>query len=284
LSNKRAYESEDVVAYYQSYGDELQKPEETILRLLQPVLTSGRVLDIGVGAGRTTKSLSAVAREYVGIDYSATMVAASQEKFRGAQHVHFLVCDARDMRIFADHYFDFVMFSFNGLDSVMHDDRLRVLREVRRVLRSGGWFSFSSLNLSYASRLFSYFPILDYLRKRLSHQAYSRWYLSSDRTVGSLWRYVLSDLLAPVTNAKRRALNPRWFEVLNQEYAILNDGAHDWRLKNYYVDPRYQVEQLHATGFANVRFFSRNGAEIASVEQPERSHDSWLYYLCEAKT
>jgi SAM-dependent methyltransferase len=259
LSNKKVYESEEVVAYYRSYN-ELQKPEETILRLLQPVLAIGRVLDIGVGGGRTTRFLSAAAREYVGIDYSAKMVAVCQKRFRRTSHVQFLVCDARDMRIFVDHSFDVVVFSFNGLDYVGHDDRLRVLREVRRVLRSGGWFIFSSHNLLGALRLFRYFAIWPPL-----------W---------PPWKWVL----APAINAKRRALNPNWFELLNQPYAILNDGAHDWRLHTYYVDPRFQVKQLHDAGFASVRFFSlKSGTEIGSAEQLESNRDPWLFFLCKAK-
>ena len=258
-SNKKVWESEEIVSYFLSY-DHLQKPEETILSLLQPVLASGRVLDVGVGGGRTTKFLSAAAREYVGIDYSANMIAACRKKFRGAKHVQFLVCDGRDMRMFVDRFFDVVMFSFNGLDMVADDDRLRVLREVRRVLRPRGLFVFSSHNLRSAPQLFRYFLVWPPL-----------W---------PPWKWVL----APLTNAKRRALNPRWFKLLDQEYAILNDGAHGWRLSTYYVDPRYQVEQLHATGFANVRFFSlASGAEIGSVEQLENNRDPWLYFLCEAK-
>ena len=257
LGNKEIFESDGVVVYYRSH-DGLQKPEETILRLLQPVLANGRVLDIGVGGGRTTKFLSASAREYVGIDYSTNMIAACRERFQVAQHIQFLVCDARDMRVFMDHFFDVVVFSFNGLDNVEHEDRLRVLREIRRVLRLGGFFVFSSFNLQSASRLFRRFPI---------------WPLWPP------WSWVLE----PARNAKRRALNPRWCKLLSRDYAILNDGTHRSRLRTYYVNPRYQIQQLHDAGFDNVRFFSlKNGTEIGSIEQLENNRDPYLYFLCEA--
>ena len=35
----------------------------------------------------------------------------------------------RNLSIFDDAYFDFVMFSFNGIDSVEHQDRLAILGE-----------------------------------------------------------------------------------------------------------------------------------------------------------
>jgi hypothetical protein len=64
----------------------------------------------------------------------------------------------------------------------------------------------------------------------------------------------------------------------------LNDGAHDWSLDTYYIDPRFQVKQLHDAGFANVRFFSlRSGTEIGSLEQLESNRDPWMFFLCKAK-
>ncbi len=69
LSNKDVYGSEDIVKGYSS-GEGLQKPEETILNELRNKLPNMKMLDIGVGAGRTTKYFAPLTKRYVGVDYS----------------------------------------------------------------------------------------------------------------------------------------------------------------------------------------------------------------------
>jgi ubiquinone/menaquinone biosynthesis C-methylase UbiE len=47
----------------------------------------------------------------------------------------FRVGDARDLSQFEDESFDFVLFSYNGIDVISHPDRLRTSREIYRVLK-----------------------------------------------------------------------------------------------------------------------------------------------------
>jgi ubiquinone/menaquinone biosynthesis C-methylase UbiE len=102
------------------------------------------VLDLGVGGGRTTSYLAKVASHYVGVDYSEAMIHACRQKFPG---LDFLLADASDLTMFQDASFDAVVFSFNGLDSVVpNEKRARCLRECWRVLRPSGVFIFSSHN------------------------------------------------------------------------------------------------------------------------------------------
>jgi ubiquinone/menaquinone biosynthesis C-methylase UbiE len=102
------------------------------------------VLDLGVGGGRTTSYLSRIASRYVGVDYSEAMVQVCRRKFPA---LDFVLADASDLSIFEDASFDAIIFAFNGLDSVVPDEkRLRCLRECRRVLRPGGVLIFSSHN------------------------------------------------------------------------------------------------------------------------------------------
>jgi ubiquinone/menaquinone biosynthesis C-methylase UbiE len=102
------------------------------------------VLDLGVGGGRTTSYLSKIASRYVGVDYSEAMIQACRNKF---PDLHFLLADASDLSPFEDASFDAIVFSFNGLDCVVPDEkRLRCLRECRRVLRPAGVLVFSSHN------------------------------------------------------------------------------------------------------------------------------------------
>ena len=51
------------------------------------------------------------------------------------------------MNEFDSNSFDLAWFSFNGIDYVATAGRVRILEEVRRILRPGGTFCFSSHNL-----------------------------------------------------------------------------------------------------------------------------------------
>jgi len=259
-SNRRTYESDDIVELCRSRLG-LLKPEEAILQLIEPAIRNGRVLDIGVGGGRTTSAFSAKAREYVGIDYSEKMIAACREKFRNAPaSVSFLVCDVRDMHRFTNHDFNVVIFSFNGLDLISHDDRLIALREISRVCVPGGWFVFSTHNLRSAHAFFQYLPL------------YANYFL-----------HPLSLLHVIRDNQRRRGANPGFRKSLRGTHAILNDGTYDFRLHQYFIDPHYQMEQLDTLDFSNVHVFSPSGAEVKASEV-DMNRDQWLYFMCQTRT
>ena len=147
--NKLVYNSKDVVSLFVPLTN-LQKPEETILNQLRNKLPNMRMLDVGVGAGRTTIHFAPLTKEYVGIDCSDNMIKECQKKFQNYQKkVSFVTADARDMTRFEDNYFDFVLFSWCGIDYVDHEDRQKILGEIRRVIKKGGYFCFQTHNLNY---------------------------------------------------------------------------------------------------------------------------------------
>ena len=154
--NRQVYITRDVVQHYRQLN-QLQPAEQSILDLFGDEWSSIKMLDIGVGGGRTTQHFSRVVQEYVGVDYSDEMIAACQKRFpSSSQSRVFEVVDARDMSQFADNSFDFILFSFNGLDSLSHQDRLQVFQEVKRVGKSGGYFFFSSHSLQGLEREFNW--------------------------------------------------------------------------------------------------------------------------------
>jgi ubiquinone/menaquinone biosynthesis C-methylase UbiE len=139
--NLRTYRVPEVVSHYAALNY-LTPCERLLFRTyIKPGMT---VLDLGVGGGRTTSCLSRVASRYVGVDYSEAMVRACRRKF---PNLDFLLADASDLSVFKDGSFDAIVFSFNGLDYVVPDEkRLRCLHECRRVLREEGVLIFSSHN------------------------------------------------------------------------------------------------------------------------------------------
>lgn len=154
LQNQNVFGGSAVARGYATQSH-LQPAEETILRLLLPHLPAARMLDLGVGGGRTTLHFAKWVREYVGTDYAAAMITECEQRFAGyPNHISFQAGDARAMPEFATGSFDFVLFSFNGIDCVSHEDRLQILKEIRRVGKPGGYFCFSSHNLNWAANLF----------------------------------------------------------------------------------------------------------------------------------
>lgn len=139
--NRKVFSDPVVVAYY----DQKTALHESEHLLFQTFLKKGMaVLDIGVGAGRTTPYLSGIAARYVGVDYSDAMIAKCRSKF---PTLSFLTMDASDMSVFPDNSFDAIVFSFNGIDCLPNDEvRAKCFGECSRILEPGGILILSSHN------------------------------------------------------------------------------------------------------------------------------------------
>lgn len=255
-NNKKTYTARGVVQHYAQLRT-LQPAEATILELLKNQLVSMKMLDIGVGGGRTTKHFSQVVAEYIGIDYSTNMIASCQKRFSGSSHPPvFEVCDARDMSRFSDNSFDFILFSFNGIDYISHSERLKVFQEIGRVGKSGGYFFFSTHNLIGLERAFNW-------RKQISFNP--------------LTTYVNLVMLA-FMHGFNFPINLKHLQA--SEYAIIKDESHNFRLNTYYVRPREQLKQLESN-FRDIKIYSwKTGREMTSESEINSNLDMWLYYLC----
>ena len=143
--NRELYASARVVDHY-ARNETLSESESKILARHDAAVRRAELLDIGVGGGRTLPYLRARAVRYTGIDVSQPMIDRCRERFPDAV---LLRCDVRDLSPFADDSFDVAYAIFNGLDELQPDDRLRALGEIRRVLRPGGLFLFSSHNVGW---------------------------------------------------------------------------------------------------------------------------------------
>jgi ubiquinone/menaquinone biosynthesis C-methylase UbiE len=139
--NILTYNAPEVAQYYASL--KYLTPCERLLfeTYLQPGIA---ILDLGVGGGRTTGFLSAIASRYVGIDYAPEMIAACRRKF---PELEFETANAADLSSFSSSSFDAAVMAFNGIDYVIPDEaRFRALREIHRVLKPEGILIFSSHN------------------------------------------------------------------------------------------------------------------------------------------
>jgi SAM-dependent methyltransferase len=226
--NKTIYERRSIVSQYVTATD-LTSTEERLLARYRANIAGGRVLDLGVGGGRTTPYLTGLATSYIGVDFSTAMVAACRQRY---PRLEFRQGDARDLSAFPEDHFDFVLFSFNGIDYVGHDDRARVLKQVARVLRPGGIFVFSSHNLKAVPRA------------TFLHETFR---------VGLSWKPVNSAKaivrvgLGLFNYARNAPAQQR-----TADHAILTDPAHGFVLRTYYITAEAQRRKLVAAGFSSL--------------------------------
>jgi ubiquinone/menaquinone biosynthesis C-methylase UbiE len=207
------------------------------------------VLDIGVGAGRTTRYLAPVAHRYEAVDYSPVMV----EYFRSAFPENSVnQADFRSLDLFADQSFDFVFAPDNVIDALSHDDRMRALGEAHRVLRVGGVLAFSCHNVRYEKAYEG--PTLEWCRNpiTLAHRVMT--------------------LLTMIKNHRR--VGP--LRKTTDEYALLNDVGQNFACLHYYASREAVQAQLERSGMRLLDVFDAEGS-ILPEGRDATSSPSLLY-------
>ncbi len=246
--NKKKYESKSVVASYVNMR--LQNPEVIILVKHRESVAGKHVLDIGCGSGRTTAILKNLSSNYIGLDYSLEMVESCRRRFKDVKFVH---GDVREMNKFQDAEFDCIMFSFNGLDSIGHEGRLRGLQEIGRVLKHDGLFIFSSHNRNHRYAISS--PKIKFATTLC-------------KQTGNIINYIKS---------MHNRLRIKNHQVFNEQYAIINDVAHNYAMLTYYIDKVNQVKQLKEVGFETVEMYDTLG-NFLHLDSDDKD-SAWIYYV-----
>ncbi len=250
--NRKKYESKNVVSSYIKMT--LQNPEVMILVKYRESIAGKHVLDIGCGSGRTTAILKNLSSGYIGLDYSFDMIESCRKRF---EDVHFIHGDVREMGEFEDGEFDYIMFSFNGLDSINHEDRLKGLREIHRVLKQDGLFVFSSHNRNH------------------------RYAISSPKMKFSTMPCKQAGNFIKFFKSTRNRLRNKNLQVFNEQYAIINDVAHNYAMLTYYIDKVNQVKQLEDMGFETIEMYDTPG-NMLNLDSDDRD-SAWIYYVARKK-
>jgi ubiquinone/menaquinone biosynthesis C-methylase UbiE len=255
-TNLFTYSSPKVIRHYADYSRKLQPPEKAIFEILGPQLNQMKMIDIGVGGGRTTSFFAPLVKEYLGVDFSEGMINICNNKFKTTiPSAEFKICDVRNLTQIASNYYDIVFFSFNGIDNINHDERNSVLKEIRRICSPQGFFCFSSHNLQYLPEFFK-------IHFRLH-----------------LFKFIKS-----LFNRKKliKQNQDSIKKLNNEDFVIIFDDVYDFGLHTYYVRPSYQLKQLHLAGFNTVRLFDlTKGKELMEVSKCNNLMDPWIYYLCQ---
>lgn len=245
--NRKVYESEAVAGMYATLGD-LFPAERILLERLGSRLAQSRMLDVGVGGGRTAVHFAPRVREYLGVDYSSAMIAGCRRRFPDPPPgMRFAVADARGLSLCADGGFDVILFSYNGLDYIGAEDRERALRELRRVAAPGAWIAFSSHNLMS---------------------------LGTPRPAPA----GAGRLRAILRGWALRWLNGDLRSLRRGDHAIVHDDGCRFRLRTFYVRPSHQAAALAASGLVDVEVFGMDGRGLPPAAL-DACADEWLYYL-----
>lgn len=244
----RTYREDSVVDLYDQTRD-LQWPEKQLFdEYLKPGM---RVLDLGVGAGRTTRYLAEGAKEYIGLDYSDKMVERCRERFPGLK---FVCQDASDLSQFETESFDLVVFSFNGLGTLPTDAfRRRCVNEVARVLKRNSMFIFSLHN----ARFIVYPPVFAG---------------AGANPAKALWRLTYAAMQTG-KNAVRRL--PKASFWTGQGY-VVDPGQHS-ELSVFTCSPERVKFEVERASFSVERVLSTRPRELTTLLTPH------YYYACQRR-
>lgn len=250
--NEDAYGSRLLPWLYGRSAPFLQPDEQTVLARYDGSIRGRRVLDIGVGAGRTTAFLAPLADEYLGIDFSPRMAALAAARNPDARIVQ---GDARDLHDIAPGTIDFALFSNCGLDSLSPEDRDIVFAAVRRVLMPSGLFVFGVHN-------------------RGSLPVPKPWSLAHFRHASSVRNLIRRSLLWPVGIANwvrfRRA------PVEGPGYVVVHDAGEGlYSYYTLYTTAADQRRALQRAGFRLLDLIDMRG-ETATEAAIDAGRDVWF--------
>ena len=254
-ASRRVYASSALV---EDYADRPLTPvEESVLAELRPSLAGARVLELGCGAGAITRQLLRSTDRIVGVDVSPAMVEYCRRTFPAGE---FRVADLRDLGPLGTQPFDVVVAGDNLVDVLAHDERPRVLADVRRLLADGGLFYFSTHNRNSREALEG---SRRGPRLRLDPHPYRQ-------------LRALAGFVQGTVNHRRLRQHQR----LEPDWAILNDPAHRWGLLHHYISRSAQAEELAASGF---ELLSVRGAEGPPLGPGDDDGGFWdLHYVARA--
>ncbi len=247
---KEIYEIPEVVDFYRK-EKKLQPAEKVLFNRFSRELKEANLLDVGIGAGRTSLHLIDRVAGYTGIDYSQGMIDYCRKEFANSA-AKFSCSDARYMPEFQDNQFDFIFFSYNGIDCVSLADRMLVLQEIYRILKPQGSFLFSSHNTQ-------------------TYPSLKKWNLALNplRTINNYKRAVY-----------RKAQNDWQAIEGDPNHFTFKDYDYDGSIDLVYVKPTYQTKLLEKYGFDQIKYYAQSNGKALAANQLPTYREPWLYFYC----
>jgi SAM-dependent methyltransferase len=245
--NAEIFDNSKVAAWYGSQG--LCPAEQVFLKEFRTAYIARRVLDLGVGSGRTTRHLAPAASSYVGIDRSPAMLNQAR---RANPFVDFRQMDVRAIDSFGPGSFDFVFGSSAIVSAFAHQDRLDILAAVHGILAADGLFIFSFHNRAWQWAGRGPLP-------------------PRDKGISALF-----DSLHP--KSWYNYLRLRRYAYAAADHAMWVDQAHRWSGLFYFTDLATQVAQAGGVGFEVEAIYGQDGRPVARTD--DLAADGLLHLVC----
>lgn len=256
--NNAIYNNKKTIERYKKLNYTL-KPEQVIIDFISnlDIEKRGKIIDIGVGAGRTTNLFHKYFTHYIGIDYAQEMINYCNSNYRSLNNTKFIKSDARKMNFAHENSVDFSFFSFNGIDCVEFSDRIKILKEIIRIGKKDSYFAFSTHNLFNINKLFKFQTPKNPFKWLKEYQRYK-----------GIKEHNNIDYLRS-----------------RKDYAYIFDGDNNnFNFKYTYIDPKYQVENLEEMGFEIIKIIDLSGNSLDVINTNwEEFSEPWIHFLCSIK-
>jgi SAM-dependent methyltransferase len=252
--NRGVWRSSRVLEAFARRDGWMDPGEARVMEALADEARGQPILDIGVGTGRTLPHLRSLSEDYIAIDYLEEMVQLTSSRYPEARVEH---GDARDLSAYPDGAFGLVVFSYNGIDGIAHEDRPKVLAAVDRVLRPGGLFAYSTHNLSHRCA-----------GRPPWHPCWFRPSLGARAMASAAYRL-------PQSARSYRRLRPR--EIRADGWATMVDPAYSFSVVWHYVTIDEELRNLREAGFSDLEVLTTAGEAVERAEATQES--PWLHYL-----
>jgi SAM-dependent methyltransferase len=209
---------------------------------------SGRVLEVGCGAGRMLAYLLMVGADAHGVDLAPRMVEFCRRTLPDAK---VSIGDAAALPASVEGPFDVVIAPDHLIDVFADDERRRVIADIRGLLAGDGLFIFSTHDLG---RLDADPATGEPAPAPASRSALRRLLRASPASVVRTMR----DRRETARNRAR--LGP--LAQRHADHAIVNDFPHNYSLLHYYIGRDDQERQLSELGFELVDCLSLDGCSV----------------------
>lgn len=250
--NQQIYESKKVVRNYKGLN-KIFPAEKVLLDMIVRKPDKETMLDLGIGAGRTTYHFASIFSKYIGVDFSAGMIEASADRFKERSNAEFIRSDVTSLPPLSIDKFDLILYSLNGIDYLRNlDERVKLFSKIYALLKNDGVFAFSAHNTKAITRLYTF-----------------QWPRRNPYRI----------ITEYIKQKKLRKINGPVSGFLNKDFFQLYDGGEYFRALTSYISPELQLKQLKEAGFKRIQTIGIKGNEL-SLEQAVNSDDDWIHYFC----
>jgi SAM-dependent methyltransferase len=223
--------------FFDEYHSRDLRPVEADILLRYREELSGRVLELGCGAGRVSGYLVELAREAHGLDISPRMLDYCRHTWPQG---HWHEGNFNDLSMFEDGSIDALFATCNILDILTDDERGEMLDKIHRVIAPDGLLMMSAHNLGYVPRLRTPTSV----RAQLAHPR----------------AFAIDVARMPRRIRNRRRLLP--LEQRGPGWALLNDGVYDFSMLHYFIARDAQEQQLREHGFELLECLDLEGRRV----------------------